>query len=316
MDVRPINGKEDGSEGYEVFTERSTTWFDKRRRSFRCRGVIFSASSLGTMELLFRLKQSGSLPRISSDLGKRVRTNAESLVGVRFPNKDKSMSPGVAGGAGVYIDERTHIGAVRYPEGSVATGLMMTVLTGGRAGWTRILTWLWTLLIHPVKAIRVHNPIGFTRQTVLFVVMQTADAFINMQFKRRRYWPFTKQLCSEGNPIPTFIPEANAFVEKGARALGGIPTTLLTKILFNIPTTAHCMGGCAMADSPERGVMDAQNRVFGYQNMLICDGSMLSSNLGVNPSLTITASTEHAMAHIPAKSVLATSAPSAGHVRI
>lgn len=132
--------------------------------------------------------------------------------------------------------------------------------------------------------------------------MQTVDAFINMQFKRRWYWPFGKQLCTEGGPIPTFIPEANNFVEKGAKALGGIPTTLLTEILFNIPTTAHCMGGCAMADSPERGVMDAQNHVFGYQNLLICDGSMLSANLGVNPSLTITALTEHAMSHIPAKS--------------
>ncbi len=97
VDVRPLNGKEDGSDGYAVFTERSTAWFDKQRRSFRCRGVVFAASSLGTMELLFRLKQSGSLPRISGDLGKRVRTNAESLVGVRFPANDKSMSPGVAG---------------------------------------------------------------------------------------------------------------------------------------------------------------------------------------------------------------------------
>ncbi|NIF40378.1 GMC family oxidoreductase [Burkholderia sp. Tr-862] len=313
VDVRPLDGKEDGSNGYEVFTERSTTWFNKQRRSFRCRGVVFAASSLGTMELLFRLKQSGSLPRISDDLGKRVRTNAESLVGVRFPAKDKSMSLGVAGGAGVYIDERTHIGAVRYPEGSDATGLMMTLLSGGRAGWTRIFTWLWTLATHPVKAIRVHNPFGFARQTILFVVMQTVDAFINMQFKRRWYWPFGKQLCTEGGPIPTFIPEANNFVEKGAKALGGIPTTLLTEILFNIPTTAHCMGGCAMADSPERGVMDAQNHVFGYQNLLICDGSMLSANLGVNPSLTITALTEHAMSHIPAKSSHAPHRPSVSY---
>lgn len=302
VDVRPLNGKEDGSDGYEVFTERSTAWFDKQPRSFRCRGVIFAASSLGTMELLFRLKDSGSLPRISDDLGKRVRTNAESLLGVRFPAKDKSMSPGVAGGASVYIDARTHIGAVRYPEGSDATGLMMTLMVSGRAGWIRILTWLWTLLTHPIKALRVHNPIGFARQTILFVVMQTVDSFINMQFKRRWYSPFGKQLRSDGDPIPTSIPEANAFLEKGAKALGGIPVTLLTEILFNIPTTAHCMGGCAMADSPERGVMNYQNRVFGYQNMLVCDGSMLSANLGVNPSLTITALTEHAMSHIPAKS--------------
>ena len=131
--------------------------------------------------------------------------------------------------------------------------------------------------------------------------MQTVDAPLDMRLKRRWYWPFGKQLCTEGGPIPTFIPEANAFVEKGAKALGGIPTTLLTEILFDIPMTAHCMGGCAMADSPERGVMDAQNRVFGYQNLLVCDGSVLGANLGVNPSLTITALAERAMSCIPAK---------------
>lgn len=301
VDVRPLNGKEDGSDGYEVFTECSTAWFAKLRRSFRCRGVIFAASSLGTMELLFRLKQNGSLPRISDDLGKRVRTNAESLIGIRFPAADKSMSPGLAGGGSIYLDEHTHIGVVRYPEGSDAIGLMMTLLCGGRPGWMRILTWLWTLLKHPLQALLVHNPAGFARQTMLLLVMQTADASLDMRLKRRWFWPFAKQLASEGGPIPTFIPEANAFAEKGAKALGGIPTTFLSEILFNIPTTAHCMGGCAMADSPERGVMDVQNRVFGYQNLLVCDGSMLSANLGVNPSLTITALTEHAMSYIPLK---------------
>ncbi|NQD91039.1 GMC family oxidoreductase [Pseudomonas sp. CrR25] len=301
--VRPLNGKSDGGDGYEVFTESSTSWFDKQRRSFRCRGVVFAASALGTTELLLRLKQNGSLPHISDDLGNRVYTNAESLLGVRFPATDKSMSPGVTLGSGVYVDERTHIQAGRFPEGSDAIGLMMTLLCGGRAGWTRIFTWLWTLLKHPLNALHVHNPIGFARQTILLLVMQTMDASLNMRLKRRWYWPFAKQLCSEEGPIaiPTIIPEGVAFVNKGAKALGGIPISLQGDILFNMPGTGHCMGGCAMADSPARGVMDVQNRVFGYQNLLICDGSMLSANLGVNPSLTITALAEHAMSHIPAK---------------
>lgn len=301
VDVRPINGKPDGSEGYEVHTESSTALFHRQRRSFRCRGVVFAASSLGTVELLFRLKQSGSLPRISDDLGKRIRTNAESLIGVRFPAGDKSMSEGVAGGAAIYLDEHTHIGVARYPEGSDAVGMLMTLMGGGRTGWRRIPAWLWSLLRHPLTALRAHNPVGFARQTMLFVVMQNLDAHIDLTLKRRWYWPFGKMLSSQGAAIPTHIPQANAFVERGAKALGGIPLSLLTEILFNIPATAHCMGGCAMADSPQRGVMDVQNRVFGYQNMLICDGSMLSANLGVNPSLTITALTEHAMSHIPAR---------------
>nr|WP_240433486.1 GMC oxidoreductase [Solimonas sp. K1W22B-7] len=302
VDVRPLNGKDDGSEGYEITTERSTSWFDKQRRSFRCRGVVFSASALGTMELLFRLKQNGSLPKISEDLGKRVRTNAESVIGVRFPAKDKSMSPGVAIGSGIYLDEQTHIEAVRSPEGADALGLLLTLMCRGRPGWTRIITWLWTLLLHPLAAFRAHNPFGFARQCLMFLVMQTTDAYLDMRLRRPWYWPFGKLLCSEGGPIPTYIPQANAFAEKGAKALGGVPLTMLNEILFNIPTTAHCMGGCAMADSPERGVIDRQNRVFGYQNMLVCDGAMLGANLGVNPSLTITALTEHAMSHIPPKS--------------
>lgn len=302
--VRPLNGKPDGSDGYEVHTESSTALFNKQRRSFRCRGVVFAASSLGTVELLFRLKQGGSLPLISDDLGKRIRTNAESLLGVRFPAGDGNMTQGVAGGAAIYLDEHTHIGVVRYPEGSGAASLLLTLMRSGRMGWGRIPAWLWSLLRHPLQALRVHNPVGFARQTMLFVVMQTMDAHIDLQLRRRWYWPFSKLLSSEGAPIPTHIPHANEFVKRGAKALGGIPMSLLTEILFNIPTTAHCMGGCAMADSPERGVMDVQNRVFGYQNMLICDGSMLSANLGVNPSLTITALTEHAMSHIPAKTAL------------
>ena len=314
IDVRPLNGKPDGSDGYEVQIESSTTLFNKQRRTFRCRGVVFAASSLGTVELLFRLKQRGSLPRISDDLGKRIRTNAESLIGVRFPAHDKSMSAGVAGGAAVYIDEHTHIGVARYPEGSDAASMLMTLMRSGRTGWARIPAWLWSLMRHPLKALRVHNPAGFARQSMLFVVMHTMDVHIDLRLRRRWYWPFSKLLCSEGAPIPTHIPDANAFVEMGAKALGGIPMSLLTEILFNIPTTAHCMGGCAMADSPEHGVMDGQNRVFGYQNMLVCDGSMLSANLGVNPSLTITALTEHAMSHIPTKVTLeATQSPRALH---
>jgi len=308
VDVRPLNGTEDGRDGYEVHTECSTAAFDKRRRTFKCRGIVFAASSLGTVELLHRLKQRGSLPRISDDLGKRVRTNAESLLGIRFPSSDRSMSAGVAGGAAVYLDEHTHVGVARYPEGSDATGLLMTLLSAGSAGWRRIPNWLWELASHPLQALRAHNPVGFARQTMLFVVMHTLDVHVDLRLRRRWFWPFTKLLCSTGAPIPTYLPNANEFVEKGAKALGGIPLTLTPQILFNIPTTAHCIGGCAMADSPARGVMDSRNRVFGYRNMLICDGSMLSANLGVNPSLTITALTERAMAGIPAKGDLESSA--------
>jgi len=299
VDVRPLHGKADGSDGYEVTTEHSTVWFNKRRRRFTARNVVIAGSSLGTQELLFRLKQGGSLPNISNELGNGVRTNAESIVGVRFPGPQVDMTPGVAIGSSIYLDEQTHIEATRYPPGSDAMGLLSTLMVGGKPGWTRILSWLWAALRHPLMFFHMSNPFGFARQTLIFLVMQTVDASLRMRLKRPWYWPFSKQLCSEGNRIPTYIPQANAFTEKMARMFGGTPMTTLTEILFNVPFSAHCMGGCAIATSPEYGVIDPQNRVFNYKNLYVVDGSMLGANLGVNPSLTITALAERAMSFIP-----------------
>lgn len=134
--------------------------------------------------------------------------------------------------------------------------------------------------------------------------MQTADASINMRLKRNWFWPFGKVLSSEGKKLPVYIPQANAFTEKVAKMFNGHPMTTITEILFNVPFTAHCMGGCAIASSPERGVVDGQNRVFNYKNLYVVDGSMLGANLGVNPSLTITALAERAMSYIPTKHTL------------
>ncbi len=302
VNVVPLAGKPDGSAGYEVEVLSLAGPTRGQRRRIRCRGIVFAASSLGTQELLFRLKERGSLPHISDALGKHVRTNAESLIGVRFPGSKTDLSRGVAIGSGIYIDEHTHIEAVRYPAGSDAMGLLTTVMTLGRPGWTRIVTWMGTLLklmlTKPVATLRVLTPNGFARETMIFLCMQTLDGSLTMKLQRRWFWPFSKQLSSHGDHIPTFIPAANDFAIKAARATGGVPTTSITEILLNVPMTAHCMGGAVMGRTPAEGVCDGKNRVFGYHNMYICDGSMLGANLGVNPSLTITALTEHAMSHI------------------
>ena len=303
-DVRPINNTVDGSDGYEVTTENSTSWFNKNRRVWKVKNVIFAASSLGTQEMLFRLKQSGALPNISDDLGNRVRTNAESILGVRFFGKDVDMSKGVAIGSSIYLDHDTHIEATRYENGYDAMGMMCTYMAGGKPGWTRFFHWLWVLLRHPVIFLKMSNPVGFARQTLIFLVMQTADAAISMRLKRNWWWPFTKELSSEGQPLPVYIPHANAFTKKVAKMFNGQPMTTITEILFNVPFTAHCMGGCAIASTPEHGVIDGQNRVFNYKNLYVVDGSMLSANLGVNPSLTITALAERAMSFIPEKSAV------------
>jgi len=303
VDVKPLHGARDGRDGYEVSTVCSTSWLKRGRKQLTCRGVVFSASSLGTMELLFQLKDKGSLPYISRQLGKRVRTNSESLIGVRVPGCSEDLSKGVAIGSGVYIDQHTHIEAVRYPSGSDVMSFLSTIMTGGRPGLTRILLWLRnvaaSLLRHPVKTLRLFRPWGWARETVILLCMQTLDGHIDMSWKRLWFWPFRKFLASHGTRIPTYIPKANEFAEKFARISGGTAMSMLPEILFDVPGTAHCLGGCVIADSPENGVVDFRQRVFGYKNMYVCDGSVVATNLGVNPSLTIAALAEHAMSFIP-----------------
>ncbi|HUI85137.1 MAG TPA: GMC family oxidoreductase [Candidatus Binatia bacterium] len=303
VDVRPLDGLADGGNGYEVRTVKSTAHFSRHRRRFTCRGVVVSASALGTMELLFHLKEKGSLPAIGNQLGNYVRTNSESLIGVRVPRSREDLSKGVAIGSGVYIDEHTHIEAVRYSEGSDTISLISTLLTGGRPGPGRAALWLKNLLVsfllHPLKTLRILMPFRWARETMILLCMQALEGHINMRWRRHVYWPFRKYLVSRGDRIATFIPEANAFAEKLARLTGGRALSALPEILFDVPTTAHCIGGCIIADSPEHGVVDNRHRLFGYRNMYICDGSVIATNLGVNPSLTITALAERAMSYIP-----------------
>ena len=303
VDVRPLSNRPDGSGGYEVCTVKSMAWLRRRPRRFTAKTVIIAASALGTMDLLFRLKDRGSLPAISGQLGNRVRTNAESLIGVRVPHSVEDLSKGVAIGSGIYLDEQTHIQATRYPDGSDSLGLLATVLAGGRPGWNRILTWLGvlarSLVRHPLRTARCLHPFGFARESLIMLCMRSTEGHIQMRRGRPWYWPFGKSLYSRGQRIPTFIPQANDFACKTAQLVSGIPMSMVTEILFDIPATAHILGGCPMGGSPEEGVVDDRHRVFGYRNLYICDGSVLAANLGVNPGLTITAMAERAMSYIP-----------------
>jgi cholesterol oxidase len=302
VDVRPL-GSADGGTGYEVHTVNSFARFNRHFQRFTCRGVVFSASSLGTMELLFSLKDKASLPAISDQLGRFVRTNSESLIGVRVPRSPDDLSKGVAIGSGVYIDEHTHIEAVRYPDKSDTMGMLATILTGGRPGHGRVGLWMKNLIIslaqHPIRTIRLLQPVKWARESVILLCMQALEGHIDMRWERHVYWPFRKFLVSRGQRVPTFIPAANEFAEKFAKVAGGTAMSMLPEILFDVPGTAHCLGGCVIAGSPDKGVIDHRSRVFGYKNMYVCDGSVVAANLGVNPSLTITALTERAMSFIP-----------------
>jgi len=299
VDVRPIDGAADGGHGYEVHTA-SSTGRSRESKVYRARGVVFSGGVLGTVKLLLETRERGSLPNLSRQVGSYVRTNSESIVAVRTRDKSLDMSDGIAIGSGFYLDEHTHIEAVRYPKGSDALALTSTLLTHGKPGLGRILAWLALMLRHPLKSLQAVSPRGWARSTLILLVMQTLDTHISLRLTRSILPPFRKKLQTEtgGEGIPTYIPAANRFAEKMARQLDGVPTTALTEILLNVPTTAHILGGAAMGADSQEGVIDAFNRVFNYRNMYVCDGSMIGANLGVNPSLSITALSEHAMSHV------------------
>jgi cholesterol oxidase len=309
VDVKPLDATaddghaSDGRDGYVVSTVNSLSIWPTRPARFTCRGIVFAASSLGTMELLFRLREKGSLPGISEQLGKRVRTNSESLIGVRIPRSTDDLSKGVAIGSGIYIDEHTHIEAVRYPSGSDAMGFWGTILTGGRAGQSRPLLWLKNLTIsilrHPLRTVRLLQPFHWARECVILLCMQALEGHIDMKWQRSWLSPFRKTLVSRGDRVPTYIPRANEFAERFASLCGGTAMSMLPEILFDVPGTAHCLGGCGIGGSSHSGVVDSRHRVFGYKNMYICDGSVVAANLGVNPSLTIAALAERAMSFIP-----------------
>lgn len=303
--VRPLGGNSDGGNGYEIRTVKSTAWVRRRPRRVTCRGVVLAASALGTLDLLFRMKQKGWLAGIGDSLGTEVRTNSESLIGVRVPGSAEDLSKGVAIGSGIHIDEHTHIEAVRYPAGSDAMGLLSTPLTGGRPGAGRILLWLralaGALLRHPIHTARCLHPFGFARETLILLCMQTLEGTIGMRLGRPWFWPFHRMLMTHGQKVASFIPRANEFALRAAALTGGAAMSAIMEILFNVPVTAHIMGGCPMAADAAHGVVDSRHRVFGYRNLYICDGSVLSANLGVNPSLTICALTERAMSFLPPK---------------
>lgn len=299
-DIRPI-GAADGSDGYRV-TVRSSKRGRHAAQKVTAKGIVIAASSLGTQDLLLRLKDEGALPRLSDRLGHFVRTNAESLIGIRYPGQNVDLSKGIAIGSGIHISNDTHIEATRYPAGSDTVSLLSTVLTKGRPGPTRPLVWVATIITsmlkRPRQTFRALRPKNCARETMILLCMQTLDGHLTMRRKRRWFWPFTKQLSSEGTLIPAHIPEASEFAINAAAKTGGVAMTSASEIFLNVPMTAHCMGGAVMGADSQTGVCDSRCRVFGYENMLVCDGSVISSNLGVNPSLTITALAEHAMSFV------------------
>jgi cholesterol oxidase len=293
-----------GPAEYEIRTKRVTDFILKRKETFRSKGIVLAAGVLGTVPLLFRCRDRGSLVRISDRVGTFVRTNSEALVGATARERDVDYSKGISIASGFYPDDDTHIEMVRYGAGHDFMGTLGTILTGGGGKVPRWVRLLGSVFRHPLDFARLLTPFGWAKRTGILLVMQPAHNHLRLDLKRRWWWPFSKLVDSEWSSdakVPKFFPVANDAAERLAEKMDGIPSSLLPEVVFHLTSTAHILGGCPMGGSPSEGVIDPYGRVFGYENLYIADGSIIPANLSVNPSLTITALSEWVMSHIPAK---------------
>ena len=301
-EIRPV-GVADGSEGYAVTSERSGMFPGRGRSTIRARGVIVAAGPLGTNKLLQRCRLGGALPRISARLGELVRTNSEVILAVTVPEDyPDDLTRRVAISGSIYPDPHTHVETVTYGKDGDSMSLLYTLMVGDGSRVTRPLKLLAQILRHPGRFAKTLWPRGWSRRTIILLVMQTLDNAIALRPTLKRSGDVRLQTEQDPErPNPTFIPVANEAAEWLAERTGGIAQSSTTEALMNIPTTAHILGGAVIGHGPEDGVVDRRQRVFGYENLLVCDGAAVPANVGVNPSLTITALAEHAMSEVPAK---------------
>jgi cholesterol oxidase len=291
--------------GYEVTSLEGASSRGRARKSYRALRVIFAGGVLGTVELLLRLKaRPDGLPALSDRIGDYVRTNSEVLLGVITQRRDVDYSRGVAISSILHTDAHSHVEPVRYSAGSGAFRLLLAPHAPGRFALTRLLRAFWTALRHPVRTLRAFAVPDLARYSIILLFMRTLEGHLRFRLKRSMLALFRRKLATElgDGPAPTAsIPEATEIGKRIADKIDGYTVSMLTETLLGIPTTAHILGGCPMGVSRESGAIDAQHRLFGYEGLYVVDGSAVSANPGVNPSLTICALAERAMSLIPAR---------------
>lgn len=290
--------------GYAVRTRPSGRWLGRlRERTFTAEQVIFAAGTMGTQRLLHRMKHDGVLPGLSDRLGMLTRTNSEALAAATTKwrrRHEHDFTRGIAITSSFHPDEDTHIEPCRYGRGSNAMALLGTMMTDGGGRIPRPLKWLAQVLLHPGRIVSYYAGLGqWSERTTVALVMQTLDNSLTLFGRQGRFGRFrlsSKQ--GHGLPNPTWIPAANEAVRRIAKRIDGFPGSSIGEI-FDVPMTAHFLGGAAIGGSPATGVIDPYHRVYGHPGLHVLDGSAISANLGVNPSLTITAQAERAMSLWP-----------------
>ena len=295
--VTKIEQKANGS--WKISARKSSSWFG-RKRIFTANQVIVAAGTYNTQKLLHGMKSAGVLPKLSATLGKLSRTNSEALTGALMQDDKVDYSQGSAITSSFFPDEFTHVEPVRYGAGSNAMGLLQTIMTDGHKASERRKQWLTTVLRHPSMLARVLNVRRWSQRTVIALVMQNVDSAVTVSMKKSI---FGRRLTSQNDsetPNATYIPAANEVVRKIAEKNGGIAGGHIGD-LIGAPFTAHFVGGCVIGDSQNSGVIDPYHRVWNYPTLHVVDGASVTANLGVNPSLTITAQAERALSMWPNK---------------
>ncbi|WP_416061434.1 FAD-dependent oxidoreductase [Rhodococcus indonesiensis] len=299
-----VTGLRQASDGtWDVDTERTGTWKRKNRRTYTAGHVVLAAGTWGTQHLLHHLKDTGALPELSDRLGHLTRTNSESIVGAgkMSVDPDLDLTRGVAITSSFHPTADTHIEPVRYGKGSNAMGLLQTLMTDGGGRTPRWLKFLGQVVKNPVQMARMLSVKDWSERTIIALVMQNLDNSIVTYTKKGLFG--RRKVTSRqghGHPNPTWIPVGNEATRRIAEKIDGVPGGTWGEI-FNVPLTAHFLGGCVIGTDPEHGVIDPYHRVYGYPTLSVVDGAAVSANLGVNPSLTIAAQAERAAALWPNK---------------
>lgn len=288
-DVTPID-KYEGATGYTTAIKTSTKLF-KKKKTLTTKGVIFSGGVLGTIRLLLKIKTK-SLPLLSDKLGDDIRTNNETLVSISTLDKTKDLSKGVAIGSLLHTDENSHLEVVRYSEGSSFWKLLHLPYATGKNPFIRILRMGKALIKAPLSYFKIYFINNWAKSTTVLLFMQTIDS--TLRFKLNILGKMSSSVSSGKKPSPD-IPESIALTKKYGELANGKATSFALESLVGIPSTAHILGGAVMGKDATQGVINKNNEVFGYDNMFIIDGSMISANPGVNPALSITAIAERAM---------------------
>ncbi|WP_067687376.1 GMC family oxidoreductase N-terminal domain-containing protein [Nocardia jejuensis] len=298
--VNTVRPAADGT--WDVSTERTGAWVRKQPRTYTAKHVVLAAGTRGTQQLLFAMKDRGVLPGLSPRLGVLTRTNSESIVGAATRKVDptRDFTRGVAITSSIHPTPDTHIEPVRYGHGSNAMGLLQTLMVDGGGRVPRWLRFLWTAIRNPFTLIQFLSVRNWSERTIISLVMQHLDNSITTYTKRGLFGRKLTSKQGHGEPNPTWIPKGNEVTRAVADKIGGVAGGTWGEV-FNIPLTAHFLGGAVIGADAGTGVIDPYHRVYGYPTLSVVDGAAVSANLGVNPSLTITAQAERAAAMWPNK---------------